>query len=375
MTVLTPQYERGGIHLPTLGLWLDAHQAQVGPERVFVSHAHSDHLGAHRAVILSAPTSKFMRSRLGGERLETVLEFGQARRFTDAGCPYEITLLPAGHILGSAMAWLQAEGGSLLYTGDFKLRRGRSAEPCEPRRAEVLIMETTYGRPEYQFPPAEAVVQSIVRFCREALDNEETPVLLGYSLGKSQEILCGLTDAGLPLLLHESAYRLTQIYEQFGQCFPRYGLLEAANARGHVLICPPGAGSAELWRRVGPVRTAVLTGWCAHPHLRFRYRTDAAFPLSDHADFPELVALVKQVAPQRVYTVHGFAADFAATLRDRGFDARALGELEQLGLGLQFHDAAPDVKIGAASLPDGQIKDPASSCTPGWRGLGWLKVK
>jgi DNA ligase-1 len=57
-------------------------------------------------------------------------------------------------------------------------------------------METTYGRPEYVFPPTEEVIRGIVRFCREALENDETPVLLGYSLGKSQEMLSSLAEAG-----------------------------------------------------------------------------------------------------------------------------------------------------------------------------------
>jgi len=43
---------------------------------------------------------------------------------------------------------------------------------------------------------------------------------------------------------------------------------------------------------------------------------------------------VKRVAPKKVFTLHGFAADFAQTLRELGFDARALSEQEQLALPL-----------------------------------------
>src|SRR3989475_2615392 len=87
-------------------------------------------------------------------------------------------------------------------------------------------------------------------------------------------------------------------------------------------------------RNLGRVRTAALTGWAVDPNCRFRCRTDAAFPLSDHADFSELIEFVKRVAPTRVFTLHGFAADFAQTLRETGFDARALSEEEQLALPL-----------------------------------------
>jgi DNA ligase-1 len=247
------------------------------------------------------------------------------------------------------MALLEFEGESLLYTGDFKLRRGLSAEPCEPRRADILIMETTYGRPQYVFPPTQDVLKGIIRFCREALDNDETPVLLGYSLGKSQEILCGLADASLPLMLHGSVYKLTQIYEQFGQCFPKHDRYEAGAGRGKVLLCPPNVINSAMLRNLGKTRTAILTGWAVDPNCRFRYQSDAAFALSDHADFPDLIEMVKYVQPKKVYTLHGFAADFAQNLRNLGYDAQALSQDEQLSLSIGLDDSRPDRKQMAMS--------------------------
>ncbi len=336
MSALEFQFHRGGIFLPRLNLWLDPHEPKVGPEQVFVSHAHSDHTGAHREVILSEATARFMQARIGGERLEHRLNFREPREFGENDSRYRITLLPAGHIFGSAMSLIEADGGSLLYTGDFKLRRGLSAEPCEPCQADTLIMETTYGQPKYEFPPTAEVMQGIVRFCQQAIDNDETPVLFGYSLGKSQEILSGLAGAGLPIMLHAQVHKLTKIYEQLGHTFPTYEKLDPASARGKVLVCPPNANRSSLLRQVGQLRTAVLTGWAIDPGCRYQSQCDAAFPLSDHADFPDLIEFVKRVAPRRVYTLHGFAADFAQTLRDLGFNAQALSEREQLSLSLEF---------------------------------------
>ena len=341
MSVLHLEYRVGGLHLPELGLWLDPQEPQTGPEKVFVSHAHSDHVAAHREVILSAPTAKLMAIRVPEARQEVILNFGETRGFAYTQEAYQLTLLPAGHIFGSAMALLEAQGERLLYTGDFKLRRGLSAEPCEPRPADILIMETTYGRPEYCFPPTAAVLRGVVHFCREALDNEETPVLLGYSLGKSQELLCSLGDAGLPLMLHGSVWKLTRIYEQFGQCFPPYEPYQAGSAQGKVLLCPPQVANSAMLRNLGRTRTAILTGWAVDPNCIYRYQCDAAFPLSDHADFSDLIALVKQVQPQKVYTLHGFAADFAQTLRDLGYNAQALSEHEQFALPLADHNPKP----------------------------------
>src|SRR5712672_1758028 len=70
-------YHRGGIHLPELDLWLDPARRVTGQEKVFVSHAHSDHTGAHREVLLSAATAKLMRARVAGLRVERVLGFGE----------------------------------------------------------------------------------------------------------------------------------------------------------------------------------------------------------------------------------------------------------------------------------------------------------
>jgi len=334
--------------LPELGLWLDPHEPKAGPEKVFVSHAHSDHTAAHREVILSAATSRLMRARVPGERLEHVLEFNQPACFQNAGVSYQLTLVPAGHIFGSAMALIEAEDSSLLFTGDFKLRRGFSAEPCEPRKADVLIMETTYGRPQYVFPPTADVLQGIARFCREALDNDETPVLLGYSLGKSQELLSSLVEARFPLMLHGTIYNLTRIYEQFGQSFPPYEKYEAGSARGKVLLCPPNVINSAMLRNLAKTRTAIITGWAVDPNCRYRYQCDAAFPMSDHADFPDLLEMVKRVQPKLVYTLHGFAADFARTLRDRGVEARALSQDEQLVLGIESESKVSILKSKVA---------------------------
>src|SRR5882762_3321198 len=98
------EFRAGDLHIPELGLWLDPHEPQLGPEKVFVSHAHSDHIAAHREVILSEPTAKLMQLRVPGIRQEHILKFGEPRRFDHAQTSFELTLLPAGHMFGSAMS-------------------------------------------------------------------------------------------------------------------------------------------------------------------------------------------------------------------------------------------------------------------------------
>lgn len=317
-----------GIFLPQIGWHLDGRRRT---DFSFVSHAHADHMARHRTVLCTPPTAQLMQKRLGGKRREIILEWGQPHVLADGT---RVELHPAGHILGSAQFWAENESGRILYTGDFKLRAGFSSEGCATPRADVLIMETTFGRPRYVFPPADEVMAAITNFCREALAAGAAPILFGYSLGKAQEILRGLTGAGFEIMLHERVRRMTAVYESFGVVFPHYRALDPAAAAGCVLICPPQAGRARWLQQLEPHRTAMITGWAADRGARFRCQCDAVFPLSDHAGFDDLLAFVARVQPQLVYTVHGFAVEFARTLRARGMEAWALGRENQLELGL-----------------------------------------
>ncbi|HZZ57486.1 MAG TPA: ATP-dependent DNA ligase [Opitutaceae bacterium] len=362
---------RNGVWLPQVQWWLDA---RFPAEQSFVSHAHFDHVAAHRRVLCSTGTARLLRARLPAAREEVVLGFGQTAPLAD-GC--DITLHPAGHIFGSAQCLLRHERhGRLLYTGDFKLRAGLSAEPCATPPADVLIMETTYGRPHYRFPPSAEVMAAIARFCQETIDNGEVPVLFGYSLGKSQEVLSGLASAGLPVMLHPQTERLTRIYEEFGLVFPPYRTFAAPEARGHVVICPPQAPGSAFLRSIAPRRTAVITGWALDSATVYRYQCDAAFPLSDHADFPDLLTYVERVKPSLVLTLHGFAADFARALRERGVEAWAIAEDNQLELSLPSPVQAPGAPAAPAASrsgtgPSGSPNSPPSppvSLAPGRPG-------
>jgi len=324
--VIEVRYERG-VYLPNEGIWLDPWDAKPF---AFVSHAHSDHIALHDEIILSERTARLMQARMPGERREHVLHFGEKQRIRGL----DITLIPAGHIFGSAQFFLETTDGSLLYTGDFKLRPGRSAEPTEWRQAQTLIMETTFGLPRYRFPPTEQIVGQIVAFCRDALETDAVPVLLGYSLGKAQEILCALSDAGLKPMLDGSVHQMTRIYEQFGQSFCEYERYNANYVAGKVLICPPSVNRSRMLEKIKNKRVAMISGWAVDPNAIYRYQVDAAFPLSDHADYTDLLRYVELVQPERVLTLHGFAAEFARDLRERGIDAWALSEENQMELTL-----------------------------------------
>ena len=325
-SMIEVRYDRG-VYLPIYDLWLDPWEAK---RFAFVSHAHSDHIAPHKEIILSERTARLLQARMPGSRTEHILPFGEERRVHEV----DLLLLPAGHIFGSAQLFLSNQGETLLYTGDFKLRHGKSAEAAEWRPADTLIMETTFGLPRYQFPPTAHVIAQIVAFCREAIEDSAVPVLLGYSLGKAQEILCSLDGAGLTPMLHGSVYQMTRIYEQFGRSFCEYVRYNRNDVAGRVLICPPSASHSPMIQKIPRKRVAMISGWAVDPNAAYRYQVDAAFALSDHADYNDLIRYVDLVQPKRVFTLHGFASEFARDLRERGIEAWALSEENQMDLKL-----------------------------------------
>ena len=349
-------FERG-IFLPELDLWLDPQDER---DTAFVSHAHSDHIGNHREVILSEATGKLMASRLPGRRVEHLLPFHSQIHFRGAS----ITLLPAGHIFGSAQIHIQFRNETLLYTGDFKLRRGKSAESIDWLQADTLIMETTYGLPRYIFPPVGQIIAELTKFCVETLEENLVPILFGYSLGKAQEILAALDGRGLHVLLHPSVYKITKLYEELHQPLPEYFPFEESRVAGSVVICPPTANRTRLVQRIKNRRTAILTGWALDPATIHRYQCDAAYPLSDHADYPDLMRYVELVRPKRVFTVHGFASEFAEDLRRKGIEAWSLGEDNQLELALKTNVPASQSRSAQVinELPESGFPKFAKTC-------------
>jgi Cft2 family RNA processing exonuclease len=272
-----------------------------------------------------------MQARLGGSREVNALPWGEDHALN---AETRVRLYPAGHILGSAQFWAERDGKSFLYTGDFKLRQGLSAETCATPHADVLVMECTFGLPRYAFPPQEEVMAAMRDFCCQAVDAGEVPVLFAYSLGKSQEILRGLIGAGLPVMLHPQTVKMTHVYEELGMTFPPHRPFELEEVKGHVVICPPAGKDSKWLNEITPRRTAAVTGWAMDPGAKYRYRCDALFALSDHADYPDLLRFVELVEPEEVLLVHGWTREFAQTLRARGVNAWALGRDNQLELAL-----------------------------------------
>jgi putative mRNA 3-end processing factor len=91
-----------------------------------------------------------------------------------------------------------------------------------------------------------------------------------------------------------------------------------------LVIAPPSVLGGSWLRLFGETSVAVASGWMLLRGIRRRRGADRGFVVSDHADFPGLVAAVEASRARRVLVTHGFTDVFARVLRDRGLDATVL---------------------------------------------------
>ena len=57
---------------------------------------------------------------------------------------------------------------------------------------------------------------------------------------------------------------------------------------------------------------------------RRRRAVDRGFVLSDHVDWPGLLAAIEATGAERVWVTHGYTAPVVRWLRERGLDAQAV---------------------------------------------------
>jgi Cft2 family RNA processing exonuclease len=312
-----------GIRVVGTELWLDATRPRpLG----FISHAHSDHTARHQQVIATQATWSLCRRRLGQKSKITPLEYRKPCSMDG----FSVELLPSGHMLGAAQILIQ-NGQRIVYTGDFKLKPGLTTEGAATPNCDVLIMECTFGKSHYVFPPQEEIEKRLMGFIESCFEDHKIPVLFAYSMGKSQEVLKLLGDQGYKVCIPKKTMEIVNVYESLGVVFKNYEPLSLGNLFGKVVLLPPYMIRSRMVGKILHRRTAFLSGWAMDPEARHRFGVDEAIPMSDHADFNDLRLYVEESRPEKIYTVHG-GPDFARYLRNRGFHAEHLASGTQITL-------------------------------------------
>jgi Cft2 family RNA processing exonuclease len=247
----------------------------------FLSHAHKDH---------SAGMSRQKRIIASRETLAIVGLEDSAYAVPDG---MKLRMPDAGHMLGSRQLLLEQDGKVTVYTGDISLKENVFGQKAEIPACDRLIMEATYGSdPVYRFPSHDETYEEIASFIRS---NDSSNILLGcYEIGKAQEMVRILNErCGIAPVVNESTEEICAVYERFGVKLDRMEIgseeAEETMNRRFVAVVPMRHAKRYFARKLADAfgkktLCAAVTGWA----LTMRFDADAAFPLSDHADFHEL---------------------------------------------------------------------------------------
>jgi len=300
-----------------------------------ITHAHGDHArpGCGR-YLTASPGVEALRERL--EPWSDIDGVDYGRTITHRGV--QISLHPAGHILGSAQVRLEHEGQVWVVSGDYKLLPDPTCAAFEPLSCHVFVTESTFGLPIYRWRPTAEIFGDIHAWWRTNQERGRTSMLYAYSLGKGQRVIAGLDAATGPILVHGAIDRYLPIYRRAGVPLPlteRATTENSRETRGRALVvAPPSAAGTPWLRKFGEVSTAIASGWMQIRGARRRRAVDRGFALSDHADWDGLSSTVRATGAEQVWVTHGYVGVMVRWLREQGLDARGLatrfeGELEE----------------------------------------------
>lgn len=318
------------LRLTDRGLWCEPADLYIDPwapvDRAVITHAHADHLrwGCGHYLV-SDSCAPLARQRLGAhaDRVESV-PYGQT--VTHRGV--QVSLHPAGHILGSAQVRVEHEGEVWVVSGDYKTDPDPTCAPWEPVRCHTFITECTFGLPVYRWPSQDQVFREINAWWTQNAEQGLASVLYGYSLGKAQRMLAGLDPSIGPVLVHGAVDVMTALYRAEGVRMPDT-INATVNAkddswRRAMVVAPPSAGGSTWTRRFGKHAEAFASGWMLVRGARRRRGVDRGFVLSDHVDWPQLLSAIAATGAERVWATHGFTGPVVRWLESQGYDARAI---------------------------------------------------
>jgi len=283
-------------------------------DAIFISHSHADHLPSGNCgnVLCSKETAALARARGSkvGKHSES-MELGTLR----------LEMRPNGHILGSRALTID-NGKKVVYTSDVSTQSRAFLKGYEPEKCDVLIIEATFGLPYFMFPPVREVEKEAKDWVNDTIGRGESAMLMGYSLGKSQVISYLFREYAQ--YFHAEVEGINAVYREFGVKLPEES--KGQQKDPFIMVSPPlPKKNIESLKKKHNIKTALFSGWAFGGHRGH----DRAFPLSDHCDFLGLKRIAEKSKAEKIYTVHGYASEFAASLQKLGYNAQALGDKQK----------------------------------------------
>ena len=131
-----------------------------------------------------------------------------------------------------------------------------------------------------------------------------------YALGKAQRVIAELRLAGwdAPIYLHGALERMCRLYETLGVELGDLRLVADTprdDMRGQIVLCPPSALTDKWSRRMPAPITAMASGWMRVRGRARQRNVELPLVISDHADWDELTATIRELAPRETWITHG----------------------------------------------------------------------
>jgi putative mRNA 3-end processing factor len=298
----------------------------VAVNRAVITHGHGDHARpGHKNALATPETLAIMRARFQDmpDTRQQLAKYGESVRIGDV----DVSLVPAGHILGSAQTVLEHRGQRIVVSGDYKRRPDATCPPFEPVPCDVFITEATFALPVFHHPSDAGEIGKLLQSLKTF--PESTHLVGVYALGKCQRVIMLLRAAGYDkrIWLHGGLAALCKLYQEHGIGLGDIALVSDAileTFKGAIVLCPPSAIADRWSRRFNEPIAAMASGWMS---VRARARQRGAeLPLiiSDHADWSELTQTLKDVGAPKVWVTHGREEALVHYARSIGIDAEAL---------------------------------------------------
>ncbi|HEX4104909.1 MAG TPA: ligase-associated DNA damage response exonuclease [Rhizomicrobium sp.] len=305
----------------------DFHIDPVVPvDRAVITHGHGDHArSGHGAVLATRETLAIMAARYGAEFAGTTEEARYGQPLVQGGV--KVTLVPAGHILGSAQVAMRWKGLTIAVSGDYKRRRDPTCTPFEPVACDVFVSEATFGLPVFRHPDDHGEIAKLLQSLRQF--PERTHLIGAYALGKAQRLIMLLREAGYDqtIYVHGALQNLNALYENFGVALgPTAPATTDKRDRleGKIVIAPPSATQDRWSRRFADPLLGFASGWM---RVRARARqqgVELPLILSDHGDWDELTGTIAEIKPQELWVTHGSEEALLRWAALNGITAKAL---------------------------------------------------
>jgi len=317
------------LKLTPSGLYCKAGDFYVDPWRpvdcAVITHAHSDHARWGMGKYLCAtPGLAVLRTRMGPDANISTLEYGESLTINGV----KVSLHPAGHILGSSQVRIEDNGEVWVASGDYKTEVDPTCAPFEPVKCHTFITESTFGLPIYRWAPEREVFAQINAWWRSNQLAGRTSMMYGYTLGKAQRVIAGVDPSIGPIFAHGAVQPINEGYRWAGVKLPPTKLATTME-KGFdwsqaLIVAPPSANGTPWLRRFGDIATGFASGWMQIRGARRRRAIDRGFVLSDHVDWPSLLAAVSSTGAERVWVTHRYSNIVARYLVEQGLRAEVV---------------------------------------------------